>query len=148
MSKPYDIIRWQDEVIDQNGDIMQEGTLHDEVNMNRMEGGILESHLLATMLLQQGIQQKQILADSEGEIGQVALTNSETFPFNNSIKTIALQKQRDNLNYRVITEVISADGEVGNVIVTDKQLNGFKIAFTGSAKNVTIKYYVQGGMYQ
>jgi len=148
MSKPYDIIRWQDEVIDQNGDIMQEGTLHDEVNMNRMEGGILESHLLATMLLQQGIQQKQILADLEGEIGQVALTNSETFPFNNSIKTIALQKQRDNLNYRVITEVISADGEVGNVIVTDKQLNGFKIAFTGSAKNVTIKYYVQGGMYQ
>lgn len=148
MSKPYDIIRWQDEVIDQNGDIMQEGTLHDEVNMNRMEGGILESHLLATMLLQQGIQQKQILADLEGEIEQVALTNSETFPFNNSIKTIALQKQRDNLNYRVITEVISADGEVGNVIVTDKQLNGFKIAFTGSAKNVTIKYYVQGGMYQ
>lgn len=148
MSKPYDIIRWQDEVIDQNGDIMQEGTLHDEVNMNRMEGGILESHLLATMLLQQGIQQKQILADLEGEIGQVALTNSETFPFNNSIKTIALQKQRDNLNYRVITEVISADGEVGNVIVTDKQLNGFKIAFTGSAKNATIKYYVQGGMYQ
>lgn len=148
MSKPYDIIRWQDEVLDQNGDIMQEGTLHDEVNMNRMEGGILESHLLATMLLQQGIQQKQILADLEGEIGQVALTNSETFPFNNSIKTIALQKQRDNLNYRVITEVISADGEVGNVIVTDKQLNGFKIAFTGSAKNVTIKYYVQGGMYQ
>lgn len=148
MSKPYDIIRWQDEVIDQNGDIMQEGTLHDEVNMNRMEGGILESHLLATMLLQQGIQQKQILADLEREVGQVALTNSETFPFNNSIKTIALQKQRDNLNYRVITEVISADGEVGNVIVTDKQLNGFKIAFTGSAKNVTIKYYVQGGMYQ
>ena len=48
----------------------------------------------------------------------------------------------------MITEVISADGEVGNVIVTDKQLNGFKIAFTGSAKNVTIKYYVQGGMYQ
>lgn len=148
MSKPYDIIRWQDEVIDQNGDIMQEGTLHDEVNMNRMEGGILESHLLATMLLQQGIQQKQILADLEGEIGEITLKNSETFPFNNSIKTIALQKQRDNLNYRVITEVISADGEVGNVIVTDKQLNGFKIAFTGSAKNVTIKYYVQGGMYQ
>lgn len=148
MSKPYDIIRWQDEVIDQNGDIMQEGTLHDEVNMNRMEGGILESHLLATMLLQQGIQQKQILADLEGEVGQVALTNSEIFPFNNSIKTIALQKQRDTLNYRVITEVVSADGEIGDVIITDKQLNGFKIAFTGSAKNVTIKYYVQGGMYQ
>lgn len=148
MSKPYDIIRWQDEVIDQNGDIMQEGTLHDEVNMNRMEGGILESHLLATMLLQQGIQQKQILAYLEGEIGQVTLNNTETFPFNNSIKTVAMAKQRDTLNYRITTEVMSTDGTVGDIIITDKQLNGFKIAFTGSANTVTIKYYIQGGMYQ
>jgi hypothetical protein len=144
----YDIEKWLDEVRDQDGNIIQKGTPLSARNMNRMEHGINEGNLLATMLLQQNLQQKRVLADLEGEIGQVALTNSETFPFNNSIKTIALQKQRDNLNYRVITEVISADGEVGNVIVTDKQLNGFKIAFTGSAKNVTIKYYVQGGMYQ
>ena len=144
----YDIEKWLDEVRDQDGNIIQKGTPLSAKNMNRMESGIYEANLLATMLSQYNMQQKRVLADLEGEIGQVALTNSETFPFNNSIKTIALQKQRDNLNYRVITEVISADGEVGNVIVTDKQLNGFKIAFTGSAKNVTIKYYVQGGMYQ
>lgn len=144
----YDKTDWLDEVRDQDGNILQEGTPLSARNMNRIENGIYEANLLATMLSQYNMQQKRALEDFEGEIGQVALTNSETFPFNNSIKTIALQKQRNNLNYRVITEVISADGEVGNVIVTDKQLNGFKIAFTGSAKNVTIKYYVQGGMYQ
>lgn len=144
----YDKLHWKDEVRDQEGNLLQKGTPLSAKNMNHIEDGVLEANLLSAMLSQYNMQLGRILADLEEEIGQVALTNSETFPFNNSIKTIALQKQRDNLNYRVITEVISADGEVGNVIVTDKQLNGFKIAFTGSAKNVTIKYYVQGGMYQ
>lgn len=145
---PYNLIRWQDEVFDQHGNLMQEGTLHDEVNMNRIEDGINESNILATMLLQQGIQQKKTLSDLEGENGQVSLSNSETHPFNNSIKTVALEKPRDTLNYRVTVEILSANGIVGDIIITDKQLNGFKIAHTGSAKSVTIKYYIQGGMYQ
>jgi hypothetical protein len=144
----YDITNWQDEVKDQNGSIIQQGTPLSARNMNNIEAGLYEANVLASMLAQQSLQQKRILSDIEGEIREITLTNSETFPFNNSIQTIALQKQRDTLNYRVITEVVSADGEIGDVIVTDKQLNGFKIAFTGSAKNVTIKYYVQGGMYQ
>ncbi len=144
----YDITKWLDEVRDQDGNIIQKGTPLSARNMNRIENGIYEANLLATMLSQYNMQQKRALEDFEGEIGQVTLNNTETFPFNNSIKTVAMAKQRDTLNYRITTEVISADGEVGNVIVTDKQLNGFKIAFTGSAKNVTIKYYVQGGMYQ
>ena len=144
----YDKLHWKDEVRDQEGNLLQKGTPLSAKNMNHIEDGVLEANLLSAMLSQYNMQLGRILADLEGEIGQVALTNSETFPFNNSIKTIALQKQRDNLNYRVITEVISADGEVGEIKITDKQLNGFKISYTGSAKNVTIKYYIQGGMYQ
>ena len=144
----YDIIRWQDEVIDQNGNILQEGTLHDEVNMNRMEDGIFQGNILATMLVQQTMQQKRVLADLEGEIGQINLTNTDAFPFNNSTKTLSLLKTRDTVDYRVTAEVVSADGTVGEIRITDKQLNGFKISYTGSAKNVTIKYYIQGGMYQ
>lgn len=144
----YDIKLWQDEVLDQHGGVLQEGTLHDEVNMNRMEHGILESDLLATMLVQQNLQHKRVLKDLEGEIGQIVLTNTDLFPFNNSIKTIALSKQRDTIDYRVSVEVISNNENIGEIIVSDKQLNGFKISYTGSAKNVTIKYYIQGGMYQ
>lgn len=144
----YDIIKWYDEVKDQNGNLLQEGTLHDEVNMNRMEEGIYEANLLTSMLVQKEIQQKKVLAGLEGETGEVTLTNSETFPFNNSMQTIAMEKQRDTLDYRVSIEVISSDGLVGDVIVSDKQLNGFKLSYTGSAKNVTMKYYIQGGIYQ
>jgi hypothetical protein len=144
----YDIIKWYDEVKDQNGNLLQEGTLHDEVNMNRMEEGIYQANLLASMLVQKELQQKKVLAALEGETGQITLTNSETFPFNNSVQTIAMEKQRDALDYRVSVEVISSDGVVGDIIISDKQLNGFKIEYTGSATSATIKYYVQGGMYQ
>lgn len=144
----YDKLHWKDEVRDQEGNLLQKGTPLSAKNMNHIEDGVLEANLLSAMLSQYNMQLGRILADLEGEIGQVALTNSETFPFNNSVKTVALQKQRDTLNYRVITEVVSADGEVGEIKITDKQLNGFKISYTGSAKNVTIKYYIQGGMYQ
>ncbi len=145
---PYNIIKWQDEVKDQNDNILQEGTLHDEVNMNRMEEGIYESNLMASMLVQRDLQQKRVLAELEGEIGEVSLLNTDAFPFNNSIKTVAMDKPRDTTDYRIHTEVVSADGNVGDILITDKQLNGFKIAFSGSATNVTIKYYIQGGMYQ
>lgn len=144
----YDIKLWYDEVLDQHGEILQEGTLHDEVNMNRMEHGIFEADLLAVTLAQQALQDKRILRDLEGEVGQMTLTNTEFFPFNNSVKTIALSKNRDTIDYRVTIEVVSKNENVGDIIITDKQLNGFKLSYTGSAKSVTIKYYVQGGMYQ
>lgn len=126
----------------------RDGEVSLRVRLERDKADSYETYLLSSMLSQETLQQKRALTDLEAEIDKITLTNSETFPFNNSVKTVALQKQRNTLNYRVITEVVSADGEVGDVIITDKQLNGFKIAFTGSAKNVTIKYYVQGGMYQ
>ncbi|ABR48708.1 hypothetical protein Amet_2556 [Alkaliphilus metalliredigens QYMF] len=145
---PYNIIKWQDEVLDQHDNVLQEGTLHDEVNMNRMEDGIYESSLMSCMLTQMNLQQKRVLADLEGEIGEISLLNTDVFPFNNSIKTVAMNKPRDTTDYRIHTEVVSANGNAGNILITDKQLNGFKIAFTGSATNITIKYYIQGGMYQ
>jgi hypothetical protein len=36
-------------------------------------------------------------------------------------------------------------GEVGDIVFSDKMLNGFKVAYTGSATSVRLKIYVQGG---
>ena len=92
------------------------------------------------------MQHQRTLADLEGEIKEISLTNNLAYPFNNSEKTVALSHERDTLEYRVWVEVISADGMVGDIEVYDKALNGFKIRYTGSAKNVKLRYYVQGGM--
>jgi len=46
----------------------------------------------------------------------------------------------------VQVELESANGNVQGLEVYDKQLNGFKIRYDGSATTVTVKYYVTGGM--
>ena len=76
----------------------------------------------------------------------VSLSNSASYPFNNSKTTVALSPARVTQNYTVSTEVTNADGNVGEVEITDKQLNGFKVAFTGSAKSVTLKIKIRGGI--
>ena len=42
-------------------------------------------------------------------------------------------------------ELLFEVGNVGEVEISDKQLNGFKVAFTGSAKSVTLKLFIKGG---
>lgn len=48
------------------------------------------------------------------------------------------------INANVEAEAKDAGG-VGEIRITDKQLNGFKIKYTGAAKEVTVKCTVQGG---
>ena len=76
--------------------------------------------------------------------GQVTLTNSLEFPFNDSAQTVTIATQA-NAKYVVLTEIVSAAGNPGEIEVSDKLNNGFKLAFTGSASSVTVKYTVIGG---
>lgn len=80
------------------------------------------------------------------ESGSITLNNSLVFPFNNSQTTIALANTQLDTDYAVITEV-GNQGNVGDITVFDKQVNGFKMAYTGSAASVTINYYVLGGLF-
>ena len=111
-----------------------------------METGILTANILGAYLLQHIMQHQRALAELEGEIKEISLTNNLAYPFNSSSQTVALDHERDTLAYQVWVEVVSADGLVGDIEVYDKALNGFKIRYTGSAKNVKLRYYVQGGM--
>ena len=88
-------------------------------------------------------------AEVLGELHTITLTNTQKFPFNSSVdspKTIALTTTRKNLFYTVEAEVVAHTGMVGDVTVSDKALNGFKIAFTGSGSSVTLAVRVKGGM--
>ena len=79
--------------------------------------------------------------------GTVTLTNSSDYPFNNSVVTVPINSARDNANYIVDYYVTaSSGGNVGDIIISDKLVNGFKIEHTGSATSVTVKYLVLGGM--
>lgn len=130
------------------GEIIQQGTPQNAKNFNHMEDGILGGNEKAAYILLTLLHHGQTLENLIGEVGTVTLTNTEEYPFNNSTETVALKQPRGNLDYRVIVEAEAEDtGAVGEIRITDKQVNGFKIAHTGSAKRVNVKYVVEGGTY-
>lgn len=146
---PYSMKQWKDHIVDEvTQEVIQEGTPVSASNMNNMETGVLGNDGFAAVLLQQMMQHKRNIADLEGELRDISLTNNQQYPFNNSVVTVALLKERDTLNYRVLTEVVSSTGLVGRIEVYDKAKNGFKIRYTGSATSAVIRCFIQGGMYQ
>lgn len=145
----YNYTEWLDEVRDEDDHIIQPGTNQSAANFNNLECGVVDAHAALALLLNLARQNMWRIEDLERatvqEVGTTTLTNSETFPFNNSQKTVALSNTRDNQNYVVVIVSVTGTGNVGEIEVTDRLVNGFKIAHTGSAKSVSVSYAVIGG---
>lgn len=130
------------------GEVIQQGTPQSADNFNHMEEGISDATELAALMAIERIHQRQAIEDLTGETKVVTLTNSQEYPFNNSQQTVSLAQTRNHLDYTVQTEVIEYSGGFpGEIDVSAKLLNGFKVAFTGSARSVKVKLYVKGGFY-
>lgn len=169
----YDRRIWQDSVRDpertytqkQNSDgtitmtpagkVIQQGTNQSQQNFNEMEDGIQDANI-AEQIIFQHMRQKEydydervgvIEEDCVVETGVITLTNTSKYPFNNSIKTVPLAKTRDTTNYYVEVEMQEYSGGLpGDIEVSGKALNGFKIEFNGSARSVKVKYQIKGGI--
>ncbi|MDR0838038.1 MAG: hypothetical protein LBN99_00185 [Oscillospiraceae bacterium] len=76
---------------------------------------------------------------------QVTLVNTAKYPFNNSVVTVALATEAKDAEYAVLTDLVDSDGEAGEIVVSDRAVNGFKLAFTGSGARATVRYVVVGG---
>lgn len=147
--KTYKVIENSDGTITLTpaGKIIQQGTNMSAVNFNNLETGVFAANIASA----EAMQLLRLLKDKsealEGVIIEATLKNSKKYPFNDSVKTLALGSAnlRNNKDYTVIVEAEAADGFVGDIVISDKMLNGFKVAFTGSASSVSVKCYVQGG---
>jgi len=121
------------------GTVQQQGTPQNAANFNNLESGVFDAHTALGLLLNFARQNAW-----EIEHGSVTLTNSYAYPFNNSKKTVALEHISGD--YIVIPEIDSFVGNVGEVLISDRLENGFKVEYTGSAESATIKYTVIGGI--
>ena len=130
------------------GEVIQQGTPQSAPNFNNVEEGVVNATELSALLAIEMIHSRQAQKNLTGETQTVAMTNTQIYPFNDSKKTIALSTNRDNLDYTVGVEALSySGGFVGDFAITDKLVNGFKIAYTGSATSVSVKLFVKGGFY-
>lgn len=125
------------------------GTPQSAVNFNHIERGILDANIAVSLLALHLQQFKDTFTDETmPEVGTATLTNTLKLPFNNSLKTISLSKNRKTMNYAVeILSAVSSDATpVGDITVSNRLLNGFGLAYSGSAASVTIKYKITGGI--
>ena len=132
------------------GEIIQKGTPQNQTNFNNMENGIQDATLAGNFIAWKN-DTHQAIVESEihGELHEITLKNTATLPFNStadSPATVALAKTRKTLFYSVEAEVTAHSGLVGDIIISDKALNGFKIAYTGSGSSVTLAVRIKGGM--
>ena len=123
------------------GEVYVEGTPQSAVNFNNIEDAVVDAHVASSLLLMLARQNSW-----EIEKGSVELTNTSAYPFNNSKTTVALSNGKENGDYVVLTEVSAFSGNVGEIVVSDKLRNGFKVEYTGSASSVTVDYIVIGGI--
>lgn len=135
------------DVVRAEGEVIQQGTARNAKNYNNMETGILSNSIYGAFLLQQTLQLMRSSEETKGEYGTVSIVNTNSYPFSSPSKTVSITEKCSNLNYHVEVEVLEADGNVERIDIFDKQLNGFKIAFKGSAKNATFSYKIVGGKY-
>ena len=140
----YRNTQWLDEVKDiDTGELIQEGTDQSAGHFNNMEHGISDAHLAAALLvIQSSLTADQVATEEK----TVTLTNTQRYPFNSSTQTIALSTVRNFTDYTVEAEITDHEGNVGEVRIFDRMLNGFKVAYDGSAKTATIKLRIKGGM--
>lgn len=135
------------ELVKSPGEIIQQGTPMNANNFNAMDYMAMQAVLMSAenaRYIRGILQQTEGL---EGELIQVTLNNTQKYPFNNSKKAIQLSKNRNSKNYFVTAEVVSKMGEsIGDIEVTEKLLNGFKLSYTGSASQVVLNCVVRGGM--
>ena len=145
------------DVVKDQGEVIQQGTAQSATNFNNEEEGIQDVTMAAQILLVGNLQQQraneehleEIDGEVLGEAHSVTLTNTAAYPFNSTMDTpttVALTTTRKNLFYTVEAEITAHTGEVGDIHITDKALNGFKVSFDGSASSVTLTLRIKGGM--
>ena len=129
------------------GEVIQNGTPQNAKNFNALKNGIEESMSVAKMAYTNAGAGLDAADSALGERQTITLKNTDDYPFNNSKITVSLKKSKSTSNYMVFAELIgkTGGGSVGDITISDKMLNGFKIEFSGAAKTVTLNIAVTGG---
>ena len=128
------------------GVVKEQGTPQNATNFNAMDLAAFEAMLIGNENTRMIMQTRWELAGVKGLTVDATLKSTQDYPFNNSKATVTLPALRNTNEYFIIPETIEADGEVGEYEVSEKLLNGFKLSYSGSAKNVKVRCHVIGGM--
>jgi len=151
----YTPIIWVDHIVDEQGQVVQQGTPMSAEQFNRMEEGIEFSHTQEGLILLHAMQEigniKQdmlTLFNQRFIQGQATISWSPTsdlvsaYPYVLVSLPVNTYSQLNAPEYDVLLSIASADdiGKIGIISSFDKTQNGFKVQYTGSAETVTFNW--------
>ena len=136
------------------GKLVQQGTNQSAENFNNMEDAIQDAQIALQVAFQHQLQFERDHEDRVSGLDEQGKSFTATFTVDQVLTDTLLPlagaatgKARKTTNYLVEARVTEFSGGLpGDISVSDKALNGFKLAYDGSAKSVTIKYIVKGGI--
>lgn len=143
--------------IEPAGEVMQQGTGQNQTNFNNIEMGItdvdLAAHILtlyARYLADRADASEEDITDLVAEVTpeeqEITLTNTASYPFNNSAQKVSLGTTRNTVNYTVEVIPDTSATDVGEIEVYNKAVNGFYIKYNGSASSVDVTVKIRGGI--
>lgn len=139
----YTPLEWIDHVVDADGNVIQQGTVISKKKMERIESGVQTALGPSGILAFQTLQFVQKLNQEFEKMKKQKIMQGEVTVTADNYTAVALDGfvQYDAPDYQVVTELVSGDpGFVGDIEVYDKTSNGFKVSFTGSEDEATIKW--------
>jgi hypothetical protein len=139
----YTPLEWIDHVVDGDGNVIQQGTVISKKKMERIESGVQTALGSSGILAFQTLQFVQKLNQEFEKMEKQKIMQGEVTVTADNYTAVALDGfvQYDAPDYQVVTELVSGDpGFVGSIKVEDKTSNGFKVRFTGSEDEATIKW--------
>ena len=132
----YNRTFWLDHVIDGQGKVLQQGTNLSQDNFNKIELGVFEAGIEQDInAIMNNLNAREAAHAEPVVIASVAVSTTAT-PV-----VIPTPKTRNATNY--VVQAMVTSGAPGNIVISDRQANGFKATAEGSG---TVTFIVMGGI--
>ena len=138
----YDRTFWQDHIVDEQGQVLVQGTNLSEDNFNNIEKGVFENRVIELF----NAQMNSLVAAENLEYA-ICRVEGGTVTQNGTTIKVAFNSVRNNTNYEVIPVVGISSGLTNYQFnITAKQANGFLCDVFGEFTSVTVYFLVKGGI--
>lgn len=138
----YDRTFWQDHIVDEQGQVLVQGTNLSEDNFNNIEKGVFESRVIELLNAQMNS-----LVAAENLENAINRVEGGTVTTSEKVINVAFDKSKNNANYEIIP-IISSPVDLTNyyIVISFQQANGFIANVYGTYTSIKVDFLVKGGI--
>lgn len=138
----YDRTFWQDHIVDEQGQVLVQGTNLSEDNFNNIEKGVFENRVIELLNAQMNS-----LVAAENLENAINRVEGGTVTTSEKVINVAFDKSKNNANYEIIPIISSPVGLTNYyIVISFKQANGFIANVYGTYTSIKVDFLIKGGI--